>query len=65
MIAASSATVIVPAEGPKRIADVKTNVSDTETVAGNDGRETVAEPLSSVRTARIVQFQPILPVAKS
>ena len=45
MMAASSATVTVPADEPNRITEVKTNVSDTETVAGIDGRETVADPL--------------------
>ena len=50
MMAASSATVTVPAEEPNRITEVKTNVSDTETVAGNDGRDTVADPLRRVNS---------------
>jgi hypothetical protein len=45
--------------------EVKTNVSDTETVAGSDGRETVAEPLSNVSKASVSQFQPISAVARS
>ena len=65
MMAASSATVTVPAEDPKRITDVNTKVSDTETVAGSDGSDTVADPLRRVSTASTAQFQPRLPVAKS
>src|SRR6476661_5163776 len=65
MMAASSATVTVPADGPNRITEVKTNVSDTETVAGIDGSETVADPLRRVNRARTVQFHPMSPVAKS
>ena len=47
-MAASSATVTVPADGPNRITDVKTKVSETETVAGKEGNATVADPLTKV-----------------
>jgi hypothetical protein len=59
MTRASKATVRVPAAGPKRRADVKTNVSEMEIVAGTDGSFTVADPLRSVRTARASQFHPM------
>ena len=59
MMSASSATVSVPAAGPKRRTDVKTNVSETDTVAGNEGKLTVADPLTRVNRARIVQLQPM------
>jgi hypothetical protein len=59
MTKASSATVSVPAAGPKRRTDVKTNVSEIEIVAGTDGSVTVAEPLTSVRTASRNQFHPM------
>ena len=52
MTKASSATVNVPAAGPNRRTDVKTNVSETEIVAGSEGRRTVAEPLTRVKRAR-------------
>ena len=58
MTNASRATVTVPAAGPKRRADVKTKVSETDMVAGTDGSFTVAEPLKSVRMASTTQFQP-------
>jgi hypothetical protein len=38
---------------------VKTNVSDTEIVAGTDGNLTVAEPLIRVSMAKANQFRPI------
>ena len=57
MTKASRATVSVPAAGPKRRTDVNTNVSETEMVAGREGRRMVADPLTRVRTARIVQLQ--------
>ena len=53
MISPSSATVRVPAGGPKRRTDVKTNVSDTDSEAGIDGSFTVAEPLTTVSAARM------------
>jgi hypothetical protein len=52
----SSATVTVPAEGPKSRTAVKTNVSETEIVAGTDGILTVIEPLRTVRRTRISQL---------
>jgi hypothetical protein len=52
MISPSRATVSVPAGGPKRRTEVKTNVSDTERDAGIDGSFTVADPLMTVRAAR-------------
>jgi hypothetical protein len=58
MTKASKATVIVPAAGPKRRTEVKTNVSEMEIVAGTDGSLTVADPLSRVSTASTSQFQP-------
>ena len=57
MVNASKATVKVPAAGPNRSREVKTNVSDMEMVAGTDGSLTVVEPLISVRIARTNQFQ--------
>jgi hypothetical protein len=65
MTNASSATVIVPAADPKRSTDVKTKVSETEIVAGRDGSLTVAEPLTRVRIARIVQSQAVSVVTSS
>ena len=59
MTNASKATVSVPAAGPKRRTDVKTNVSEIDIVAGTDGSFTVAEPLIKVSIARINQFRPI------
>jgi hypothetical protein len=56
---ASSATVSVPAAGPKSRTDVKTNVSEIEMVAGTEGNFTVADPLTSVRTANRSQCHPI------
>jgi hypothetical protein len=50
---------MVPAAGPNRSTEVKTNVSDTEIVAGTDGSLTVAEPLIRVSTAKTNQFQSI------
>ena len=57
MINASSATVSVPAAGPKRSTDVKTNVSEIDIVAGTDGNLTVVDPLIRVRIARTNQFR--------
>ena len=48
----SSATVRVPAGTPKRRTEVKTNVSETDTVEGMDESFTVADPLTSVSTAK-------------
>ena len=59
MTRASRATVRVPAAGPKRRTDVKTNVSEMEMVAGTDGSLTVAEPLTRVRMANRNQFHPM------
>ena len=59
MTNASRATVSVPAAGPNRRTDVKTNVSEIDIVAGTDGNFTVAEPLIKVRIARINQLRPI------
>ena len=36
MMAASGATVTVPADEPNRITEVKLNISDSETVVGID-----------------------------
>ena len=47
----SRVTVIVPAAVPNNRTEVKTNVSETEIVAGIDGNLTVIDPLSSVRAA--------------
>ena len=52
MISPSSVTVIVPAAVPKSSTEVKTNVSDTEIVAGTEGSLIVIEPLNKVRAAR-------------
>jgi len=57
MTSASSATVNVPAAGPKRSADANTKVSEIEIVAGTDGNFTVAEPERIVRPASTYQFQ--------
>ena len=59
MISASKATVSVPAAEPKRMTDVKTNVSETDTVAGSPGNFTVADPLTRVRRASRVHVHPI------
>ena len=47
----SNATVSVPAGTPKRSTDVKTKVSETETVDGIDDSLTVADPLTRVSTS--------------
>ena len=52
MTAASSATVRVPAAGPKSITDVKTNVSETERATGIEYSRIGAEPLTTVSTAK-------------
>ena len=65
MTRASNATVRVPAAGPKRRTDVKTNVSEMEMVAGTEGNLTVAEPLTRVRIARRNQFHPICDAYKT
>jgi hypothetical protein len=57
MTNASSATVNVPAAGPNRSTDVKTNVSEMDIVAGTDGSLTVAEPLTRVRIASTIHFE--------
>ena len=57
---ASRATVKVPAAGPNRRTDVKTNVSETETATGSEGRLTVADPLTRVSRAMIIHVQPML-----
>lgn len=44
---------MVPAAVPNKSTEAKTNVSETEIVAGIDGSLTGMEPLSKVRTARI------------
>src|SRR4030095_8257097 len=51
MIKPSSVTVIVPAAVPNSKTEAKTNVSDTEIVAGIDGSRTVIDPLRSVSAA--------------
>jgi hypothetical protein len=61
MTAASMATVRVPADGPKRIKDRNTNVSETERATGIEYRRTGAEPLKTVRTARIAHSVGISP----
>jgi hypothetical protein len=58
MTRASSATINVPAAGPYRRVEVKTNVSEIEIVAGTDGSLTVADPVRIVNAARTNQFQP-------
>ena len=62
---ASRATVIVPAAGPNNKTEVKTNVSETEIVAGREGSLIVAEPLTSVSKARTIQLQSFGLVTKS
>ena len=57
MIRASRATISVPAAGPNRSTEVKTNVSDIDIVAGTEGSLTVVDPLISVRIARTNQFR--------
>ena len=54
----SRATIVAPAEGPNSNTEVKTNVSEIEIVAGTEGSFTVAEPLSSVRAARMIHCGP-------
>jgi hypothetical protein len=58
MIRPSRATMSVPTGAPNRITDVKTNVSETERLAGIEGSLTVAEPLKMVNAARISQLFP-------
>src|SRR4051794_10435620 len=55
MINPSRATINAPAGDPNRITDVKTKVSEMEMVAGTEGSRTVADPLRSVRAARVNQ----------
>ena len=55
----SSATIIVPAAGPYRSTAVKTKVSELEMEANDDGSVTVAEPLISVRAAKMNHWFPI------
>src|SRR5687767_13567403 len=55
---ASRTTVIVPAAGPNSRTDVKTNVSETEILAGREGNFTVNEPVSSVNAARMNHSTP-------
>jgi hypothetical protein len=52
MMRASSTTVIVPAEGPNKRAEVKTKVSETEILAGSEGTLTVNDPVKRVRAAK-------------
>ncbi len=47
---------MVAAGGPYSSAAAKTNVSETESLAGMPGIRTVKEPLSSVRTASTSQL---------
>ena len=65
MTKASSATVTVPAAGPNNRTEVKTNVSETEIVAGSEGNLIVADPLTNVRRAKTVQFQSFGRVTRS
>jgi hypothetical protein len=55
MMKPSSATIRVPGAVPKRSIAVKTNVSETEILAGIEGTLTVKYPLKNVRTARYSQ----------
>ena len=55
----SSATIIVPAAGPYRSTAVKTNVSELEMEAKDDGSVTVAEPLIRVKNANRSHCAPI------
>src|SRR6476469_484658 len=54
----SSATMTVPAAGPKSKTEAKTNVSETEMDAGTEGSFTVAEPLTRVRAASMYHWNP-------
>lgn len=47
----------VPAAGPYRRTAVKTNVSDIEIDADEDGSLTVAEPLIRVRAAKMNHWE--------
>ena len=55
----SRATVIVPAQVPKRRTEAKTKVSETDRRAGSFGTLTVNEPLKRVSAASGNQSDPI------
>src|SRR3954469_5049479 len=59
IISPSRATMIVPAAGPYRRTAVKTNVSEREIEAEEEGSVTVAEPLTSVNAARMKHWFPM------
>src|SRR5438105_11654820 len=52
----SKATVIVPADGPKRSTEAKTKVSETEIEAPAVGKFTVADPLTNVSAASMYHW---------
>jgi len=58
----SRTTITVAAGGPNRIAAAKTNVSETESLAGMVGIRIVKEPLRRVNPARTNHWYPIDPV---
>src|SRR5258707_12399960 len=58
MTSTSRTTVIVPADGPNSNTDVKTNVSETESLADSDGTFTVKEPVNRAKPARTNQSAP-------
>src|SRR5476649_1577144 len=58
MTTASRTTVMVPADGPNSSTDVKTNVSETESLAEIAGTFTVKDPVSSVRAASMNHSAP-------
>ena len=57
MTRVSKTTIMVAAGGPNRRAAAKTNVSETESLAGMPGMRTVKEPLRRVRTASTSQLE--------
>ena len=56
MTSVSRTTIIVAAGGPNSSAAAKTNVSETESLAGIPGMRIVNEPLRSVSTASTSQL---------
>src|SRR5215210_1316018 len=57
MTSPSSATVMVPADGPNSRTDAKTKVSETEIDAPAVGRFTVADPLTNVSAASMYHLR--------
>src|SRR3954465_5415291 len=56
---ASSVTMTVPAAGPYSSTAVKTNVSEMEIEATDEGKRTVADPLTKVSPANMNHRYPI------